>query len=49
VNAVDVDLDFEGRHLVLDGDPLRNANVPRGSATIIRVRRDSPLAVAGSG
>jgi hypothetical protein len=49
VNAVDVDQDFDGRHLVLDGDPLRNANVPRGSATIIRVRRDGALAVARSG
>ena len=47
--AADADAAFGGDLLVVDGDPYRTADVPHGSATIIRVGESGDLSVARRG
>lgn len=48
-SAPEADTVFDGRLLVLNGDPFRDALAPHGSATIIEVRRHGLLRVVRDG
>jgi hypothetical protein len=49
VTAPEADAMFGGRRLVLDGDRLRDPDMPHGSATMIEVRRSGVLRVVRDG
>lgn len=49
VTARDADMEFRGRHLVIDGDEYRDPFRPHGSSTMVRLNRDGELQLVRSG